>query len=370
MSGLWPAGEVMTVSGPVSPGALGLTSMHEHVFCDLRAYRQVEVEVLAAHDGADVAYELSTRALMCDGAPFLSSDNCLLDDSEVMSAEVEGFHALGGRTMLELSCWGLRTDVAGIAEIAQQTGVNVVIGTGFYIGASWPAWASAMDEAELEEVMVSEIETGAGETGIQAGHIGEIGITDLGERDQRTLRAAARAAVRTGVSVTVHPGWEESCDGRMIAPILLGEGLAPERIILAHGDAFLVEHDLHRLVREPEQTWRLQLDYHEALLSQGVNISIDCFGHDWNIGPRRWLIETDVQRLAGVVALLERGYANQLVLGTDICFKMLTSAGGGRGYRHLVGWVLPKLRDLGVEQHVIDKLTVGNPARLLARVET
>jgi phosphotriesterase-related protein len=370
MSGLWPVGEVMTVCGPVPSASLGLTSMHDHLFCDVGAYRHVEVEALAAHGGADVPFELSTRSLINDEAPFLSTDNCLLDDRQVMTAEVAEFHGAGGRTMLELSCWGLRTDVVGIRELALQTGVNVVIGTGFYIAASWPAWATAMDEVELEELMVTEIEAGVGDTGVQAGHIGEIGVTDLGAQDQRALRAAARAAVRTGVAVSVHPGWDDSCDGRMIAPILLGEGLPAERIIIAHGDAFLVEHDLHRLVTDPENAWRLQTEYHEELLSQGLNISVDCFGHDWNIGPRAWRIETDVHRLAGVYALLERGYADQLVLGTDVCFKMLTGAGGGRGYRHLTSWVLPTLRDVGVEQAVIDKLTVENPARLLSRVES
>lgn len=368
MSGPWPPGEVMTVSGPVAAETLGMTSMHDHVLCDLRYYRSVERRALAAHRDLDVEFNLSTRGLVCDEGFFLSSQNCLLDDRDVMTEEVREFHEHSGRTMLELSCAGLRTDVEGVRDIARRADVNIVVSTGLYIEPSWPAEASAMGEGELEAFMVDEIENGISDTGVQAGHIGEIGITALGDRERRVLRAAARAATRTGLSLTVHPGWDDSCDGRAILPILVDAGLAPERVILAHGDAFFVEHDLRRLVCEPEQSWKLQTAYHETLLAAGANVSIDCFGHGWNIAANHWMIESDVQRLAGLVALLERGYADQIVLGTDICFKMLTRRGGGRGYAHLPGWVLSALRDLGVSHLDIDKLSVRNPARLLARV--
>lgn len=357
----------MTVCGPVGCGTLGMTSMHEHVLCDLRFYRSVERDAMAAHGDLDVEFTVSTRAFVCDEGFFLSSENCLLDDREAMTEEVREFHQHGGRSMLELSCPGLRTNVEGIRDIARLTDTNIIVSTGLYIEPSWPAQLSAMDEGQLEALMVDEIENGIGDTGIQAGHIGEIGVTQLGEGECRVLRAAARAAVRTGLTMTVHPGWETSCDGRAILPILTDAGLAPERIIFAHGDAFFVEHDLRRLVLEPEHSWKLVTAYHEALLAAGANVSIDCFGHTWNIPANHWVIESDVQRLAGIVALLERGYADQIVLGTDICFKMLTRGGGGRGYAHLPGSVLPALSDLGVSDGDIEKLSVENPGRLLAR---
>jgi phosphotriesterase-related protein len=347
-----------------------MTSMHDHVFCDLRYYRSVERKALAAHGDLDLEFSLSTRGLVRDEGFFLSSENCLLDDRDAMTEELRELRQHGGQSMLELSCPGLRTNVEGVRDIARLADVNIVVSTGLYIEPSWPAKASAMDEDELEAFMVDEIENEIGDTRVQAGHIGEIGVTRLGEGERRVLRAAARAAVRTGVAMTVHPGWDASCDGRAILPILVEAGLAPERTIFAHGDAFFVEHDLRQLVREHERSWKLQTAYHEELLAAGATVSIDCFGHEWNIAGNHWMIESDVQRLAGVVALLERGYTDQIVLGTDICFKMLTRRGGGRGYAHLPGWVLPTLSDLGVSDLEIEKLSVGNPARLLARVET
>ena len=100
--------------------------------------------------------------------------------------------------------------------------------------------------------------------------------------------------------------------------------------MLAHADAFFVEHDRRRLISEPAAR-QLGTDYHREVLDAGANISVDCFGHRWNIAPNHWVIETDIDRVTGLVALIEAGYAAQLVLGTDICFKLLTRRGGGLG---------------------------------------
>lgn len=273
----------MTVLGPVPSDTLGCTSMHEHIYCDVSSYRLVETEAMAQNSGGDVAFDLSTRGLVNAEGFFLSKENCLLDDRDAMTQEIKEFREAGGRSVLELSSVGLRTNPEGIRDIASLVNVNVILGTGLYIRPSWPPFAVAMDEDVLEQFMVGEIETGIGETGVHAGHIGELGITSLDADDRRLLRAAARAAVRTGVTVTVHPGWEASSDGRAILPLLTSSGLGPERVIIAHSDFFFVEHDLRRLVLEHPHTWRLQTDYHRTLLDAGANISIDCFGHSWNI---------------------------------------------------------------------------------------
>jgi phosphotriesterase-related protein len=362
-------GQVMTTAGPVAAGQLGLTSMHEHVLCDVSAYRIEEAGVVAQLGGMDLPGDHEHRGFLEEHGFFLSAANCRLDDHEAMTGELTELRHSGAATILELSCPGLRTDVAGVAKIAAAAGISAVVSTGLYIEPSWPPQLAALDEAALESFMVAEIEEGIGDTGIRAGHIGEIGITSLGPAQARVLRAAARAAIRTGVSVTVHPGWDETCDGRAILPVLTGEGLAPERVVLAHADAFFVEHDRRRLIRDP-QARALRTDYHAEVLDAGANISVDCFGHRWNIAPNDWVIESDVDRLTGVVTLAEAGYAPQIVLGTDICFKLLTRRGGGLGYRHLTDTILPLLRKLGMKETDITAMTTLNPAAILSRAES
>jgi phosphotriesterase-related protein len=360
---------VMTTAGPAAADSLGLTSMHEHILCDVSAYRIEEADAVARMGGIDLSFDISQRGFLEEHGFFLSSANCRLDDHAVMAGELAELAATGASTVLELSCPGLRTDVTSVARLAAAAGLRAVVSTGMYIEPSWPPELAGLGEEGWEAFMVAEIQEGIGQTGVRAGHIGEIGITDLGPRQSGLLRAAGRAAVRTGVSVTVHPGWERGSDGRAILPLLTAEGLSPDRVVLAHADAFFVEHDRRRLIADPAAR-QLRTDYHREVLDAGANISVDCFGHRWNIAPDHWVIETDVDRLAGLVALVEAGYAAQIVLGTDICFKLLTRRGGGLGYRHLTGTILPLLRELGVKEKDIITMTTSTPAAILARAET
>jgi phosphotriesterase-related protein len=349
--------EVITVTGPIVPEALGVTSMHEHVLADGSCYAwssELEPELSLGELGAiRRQIEVNRR-------------NLIVDDPAMVEAELAEFRELGGQTVVDMSTPGLRVDPAALPGISERSGVQIVTGTGLYIARSRPErWREASVD-ELADWMVGEIEEGIDDSGVRAGQIGEIGVEKLDEGDRRLLRAAVRAADRTGVSISIHPGFEDGCDGRAIASVMEDEGVAPERVVIGHGDAFVSEHSIRTLVDDPS-SWSLRLDYHRELLARGFNISIDCFGHDWGREDDRWVIETDWQRLAGLVALMREGHADQLVIGCDVFTNSLHRRGGGHGYRYLLDWVLPRLRESGISGAEIEKLTVANPARLLSR---
>ncbi len=358
--------EVITVAGPVAPEALGITSMHEHVLADGSCYAwEPERVPTALAEGA--AGELALERLGAIGRQIeVNRDNLVVDDPDLVTAELAEFRQAGGRTVVDMSVPGMRVDARALAQISARSGVQIVAGTGMYIGASRPPQLRDASIEVLADWMAGEIEQGIDGSGVRAGQIGELGVTGLDAADERLLRAGVRAAALTGVSISIHPGFEDGCDGRAIADVLEAEGCEPGRIVIGHGDAFFSEHSLARLVDDPG-SWELRLDYHRELLGRGFNISIDCFGHDWGREDEGWVIETDWQRLAGLVALLREGYADQLVIGCDVFTRSLHRRGGGTGYRYLLDWVLPRLRESGVEEAAIEKLTRSNPARLLAR---
>jgi phosphotriesterase-related protein len=296
----------------------------------------------------------------------LNRHNLVVDDVDLVESELTEFRTGGGRTVVDMSTPGLRVDASALPGISRRSGVLIVTGTGLYIGPSRPERFRDMDSDDLVEWMVGEIELGINGSGVRAGHIGELGITDLGQADQDLLRAAVRAAERTGVSISIHPGFEPGTDGRAIADVLESEGGQPQRTMIGHADAFIVESSLDRLVSDPG-SWTLRLDYHHDLLERGYNLSFDCFGHDWGRDREGWIIETDWQRLAALLALLREGYAKQLLVSCDVFMRCQHRRGGGLGYVHLLDWVLPKLRDQGIDEQTITQLTVTNPARILAR---
>jgi phosphotriesterase-related protein len=348
--------EVITVTGPIAPEELGVTSMHEHALADGTCYAWPDAsEEFGLGQLGAIRRQVETNRA-----------NLLVDDPEMVADELAEFREAGGLAIVDMSTPGLRVDVSALPSISERSGVRIVTGTGMYIDRSRPDWFANASIDELADWMVGEVEEGIDGSGVRAGQIGEIGIEKLDDGDRKLLRAAVRAADRTGVSISIHPGFEDGCDGRAIADVMEGEGVRPERVVIGHGDAFLVETKVARLVDDPD-SWGLRLDYHRELLSRGYNLSIDCFGHDWRREDEDWMVENDWQRLAGLVALIREGYADQLVIGCDVFMRTLHRRGGGLGYRYLLDWVLPQLRARGFGDETIDKLTFTNPARILSR---
>jgi phosphotriesterase-related protein len=360
--------QIMTILGPIAPEELGPTSMHEHILMDGRtAWWQDEPFTSGEYSiSSDEPVSLESIGLL-RRKWFLSRDNMILDDEELMTAEVADFKAAGGGAMVEVSSIGLRLDLPGIRRISQKTGVHVVATTGLYQDNSWPEHIQSLTVDQLADLMVREIEEGIDDTGIRAGHIGEFGIQDVSERDVRALRAAARASIRTGLSVTAHQATGKP-HGHKAIDILTQEGMDPERIIICHVDEFLFEREVRVLLKDPDR-WRLNLDFARSLLDRGVTISFDLFGHmfDVEINGVALAMVADWQRCVALVRLIDAGYASQIVLGTDTFIKTLLSRYGGEGYAYLINHVVPTLRSLGVCDYDIKQMTVHNPARLLGR---
>ena len=82
---------------------------------------------------------------------------------------------------------------------------------------------------------------------------------------------------------------------------------------------------------------------------------------------RLWKSPSDMEKTAGLLADLEMGFEDQLVLGHDISLKCQLKRFGGLGYDHIVRRIVPSLiAHHAVERAVADKLLIGNPRRLLS----
>jgi phosphotriesterase-related protein len=354
------AAEIRTVLGPIPPGKLGFTSMHEHVLLDLRVYRRLYEDRIPQEEKRlwEQPLSIDTLPLLRKNA-LLLRDNAFLDDEAHMAEELVIYGKSGGDALLDLSVVGIRLDMTGVKELSAKTGVHIVASTGFYIEPSWPEEIRGWSAADFEEQMVAEITEGIGDTGVRAGHI-KVGITDLSTKQRSVLVAAARTALETGASITAHPGGEPGNDGLAVSEILIAEGVAPDRIVIAHTDNRLVS------AGDPPAIDQSGLEYHRALLDRGVNISLDAFGMvgGWEaIGLR---MVSDWERFSAVVELTRLGFGGQIVLGCDNAYNTATYHYGGGGYCHLPKNVVPMLRLVGVSEIDIRRMTIDTPARILA----
>lgn len=296
---------VRTVTGDVNPAQIGITLVHEHPF-----FNMVQ--------GWD-------------------DDHCILD-FELQVKEIGLFQAQGGDCIVDQTNIGMGRQPALLKRLAETTGLHVIASTGFYREPWLPEMARQVDIDALAETMAEEIEAGIPGSGFRAGLIGEIGSTEFGTTplEEKILRAAGRAHRKTGATISTHTmGGAEAL--RQIE-ILQEEGVPPNRVIVSHVDLDHVEH--LRLVART-----------------GAFLGFD------TIGKKRY--REDSIRLGVLLALLEAGFEDQIVLSHDISRASYLKARGGHGYGHLLGEFIPQLRK-SVPRTVIEKFLILNPRRALA----
>ena len=70
--------------------------------------------------------------------PFLNRDNCGLLDVKAAVEELGHFVEYGGRTVVDPTNVGIGRDPSALQRVARRTGLNIVMGAGFYLEASHP----------------------------------------------------------------------------------------------------------------------------------------------------------------------------------------------------------------------------------------
>ncbi|MBZ0252268.1 MAG: hypothetical protein K8I02_02920, partial [Candidatus Methylomirabilis sp.] len=257
---------------------------------------------------------------------------------------------------------GLGRDVSVLQKIARETGLNVVASTGFYVQASHPKEIEGKSVEALADIMVREVTEGIGTTGVRAGNIGEIGLSGYPHEpfqpgEETVLRAAARAQKATGVSMTIHPNAPCAIRGEKPADhfdvylkILEKEGADLGKLYMSH-------LGLYTDVEVPKRLLRAGVGY----------VSYDHFGHEELVenllGPGRGFTP-DKEEVAAVMDVLEAGYADRVLMGSEVGFKTCYKRYGGWGYSHVYENIIPWLKAVGARDSDIQAIMVDNPRRL------
>jgi phosphotriesterase-related protein len=311
MSSRATPGQVQTVLGPVAPGDLGFTLPHEHTKCSL--------------------WWIENRWDYWE----------LIGDEPRINEELAAYQALGGGTLVDVTPIGIGRDLTRLARLSQATGLHIVAGAGWYRQAYYPAEAR-IDRRSIDDLadeIVQEFIDGP----VRPGIIGEIGTDKpwVTAQEERVFRAAARAALRTGASVTTHA--VQSDVGLAQLTILEDEGLDPARIVIGHCDSHpRIEH------------WR-------EIVRRGAHVEADFLGMSFT--PLERAGEPKVVEL--ISTLLNEGFEKQILLSQDVCHDSQLASYGGNGYTYLQKSFLPRLVAAGVNAATIKTITVENPARLL-----
>lgn len=341
---------VMSVLGKIEAGELGVVTPHEHIFIDMAVFFSEPQEIGAKR----IAYEpvAIDKLGVLKRNPFALLDNVRMMDPATQKEELLYFKRAGGRTVVDATTVGLGRDVELLRHMAMETGLNVVVGAGFYVEGAQAAQAKEMSVEQIERQIVREVQQGIGHSGIRAGIIGEIGVShEMFPFERKSLTAACRAQVQTGAPLMIHINpW--STQGLQAMEIVQAHGIAPNRVVICHSD---VEN---------------RQDYIQRLLDMGVYIEFDNFGKEmatdpWDIKPGSGRFVTDWERVHLLKKLIDTGYEKQLLFSCDVCLKTLLHAYGGWGYDHVLTHILPMLREVGIKEETFKHILVDNPAAWL-----
>jgi phosphotriesterase-related protein len=343
------SGQIQTVLGPIATADMGITLPHEHLLID---FEVMFVEPGAASDKARASEPVSLANLGWVRQHFNSNlDNLRLLDEQVARDEILLFKHAGGATVVDPTPRSLARDPLALARLARATGLHVVMGAGYYVAASHPPDMGARTVEDLAREIIADVTAGVGDSGIRSGLIGEIGCTwPWTDNEKKVVRAAVIAQRATGAPLMIHPGRHPRAP-MDIVELVTKEGGDLRRTIMCHICRTISDV---RAVIELAQT--------------GIWLEYDLFGMENSYYPYNpsFDMPNDGGRMAHILALIEAGHRDQILMSHDIAYKTSLVTYGGYGYHHLLVNVVPRLRAKGVDDAGLQQLLVENPARAFA----
>lgn len=227
--------------GPVNPDSIGITLTHEHMHLDISfAHARASDNI---HDYIDNNKITINNCGLVAQFPYSSIYNMKLCDADTNKAildDVRLFKKWGGGTICENSAHGLNGNIKFCKTVAQETGVNILMGTGHYTGAIQTDSTKSLGVEKMVNMYVDElwngIDVGNNER-IKCGFIGEVGTNcPLGDFEKRSIEATALAQEQTGCGVTFHPDLVALAPFE-VARLYLEAGGRADKCVMSHLDS-------------------------------------------------------------------------------------------------------------------------------------
>lgn len=249
----------------------------------------------------------------------------IMRDPDLMAAEVAKVKDAGIACIVDAGHADSGRDINFLRQVAMKSSVAIVASGGFYSQPWYPKEISTMSEDEVYRALLKQADDDT------LGAFGEIGSWDEITRDERKVfRAIGRAHVATNIPIYTHTGIPGKSALEQL-DILEDQGVKPEHVIIGHMGN-LVDANVY---------------VHKQICRRGAFVGFDRQGGN-----------NDAQQVPMVLALLEAGFADNLMFSAD----------ASSGYSKTMTVFLPKLKAAGANDEVLRKIMVDNPRRFLAFV--
>jgi len=336
------SGFVNTVLGPIPASELGVTLMHEHILLDASG-KWVAPCCCSDRHIAEMPVKIENLGELSLN-PLASRDNCQLFDADLATEELMKFKAQGGQSVVDPTNLGIGRDPKALQRISRLTGLNIIMGTGFYLEPSHPAYVKTHSLETLTEQIIYDVGGFDDKPEVIAGLIGEIGVSSaFTANEEKSLRAAARASAATGVPLEVHlPGWERL--GHKVLDVLAEEGADLNHTVLCHMNPSFADKK-----------------YQRTLAERGAFLEYDMIGMSYFYADESAQSPSDEENARAIRELIDDGFIKQVLLSQDVFLKTMLTRFGGHGYGYILKHFVPRLRRHVVSGEQLEQLLIGNP---------
>lgn len=338
----------MTVLGPIEPKQVGNTSTHDHIIIDFNA---ILTEPIDSKDILKMDEKISIDNLGWVRFNWASSkDNLVYQDVKDACKELDHYRNSGGNTIVDVTNIGLGRDPKKLKEISSKTGVNIVMGSGFYVELAQTLNYTSEGIESLFQSIMKDITIGAGDSNVKSGIIGEIGCSWPWTKNEKiSMEASVLAHKTTGLPLLIHPGRNQYAPLEIIEFISkLGADL--DNVVMGHIDRTIFDYSI---LKETAET--------------GVYINLDLWGHDspyYPLAPETYM-PGDHERINMIEFLIKNNFEDKILLAQDICTKHRLKKYGGHGFDHILKRIVPWMKIRGIENEIIKKMMITNPTNML-----
>lgn len=381
--------KIRTVCGDIAPETLGYTSVHEHTLFRsstltkalLLGMPDMMKGITAYEGGADLGREQERRSHM-EIVPMPQSSiggvltsmrlphsnpAAKLGNSEYYANELKAFYDAGGRALCDCSPLPTGRPLSEIAGLSRRSGVKILACAGFYTKPMIPRRLLKGGIGAMQSYLENYMENGDGSGDARPGFVKcAVSVQQkdgICPEELLSVRACALTAKKYGMSLHIHTQFPvRHAMLLQLAEMLRGEiGIDPDKVIFCHMDSYALGNG--------NPTAEICAQGYDAkfprkLLDMGFHIGLDT----WGVSPK-----TDAESDFGIKArrlmleeLLADGYADKITLGHDFMAKSNGVQNGGGGYTVFPAVLAHCVQNGELSAEDLHKMTVENPAALLA----
>jgi phosphotriesterase-related protein len=271
------------------------------------------------------------------------------DDVDLMIEEVRAAGKDGVSCIVDGGHPDMARSIDALKRIASESGVSIVASGGYYMQRTYPPEIASKSVEQIADELAQE----ANEQRLGAfGEIGQQGGV-LTDDEKKVFQAVAKAHVRTHLPIFTHNAYTGS---RQVQPPIPMDAALKQLDVLEQAGANPAHVAIGHVccLDDPKATIAQQIAKRGAFVGfDRVTIKA---------------IISDEQRASMLMALVDAGYADRVLIASDFSTPTALKQRGGPGIAQ--AWTVfgPMLLKAGLPEATLRSIMIDNPRRFLAFV--